>query len=113
MSSFIEEFYYGNIDPQARSFEKNKAVQRSMQTLSDNEEYLTKELEGESLQKFLDLVNAWSLVNGESNLDSFITGFRLDRGTLLRLSERRTTNHDPALAITGGPNLPNVSIEKS
>lgn len=77
MSGFIEEFYYGNIDPQARSFEKNNAVQRSMQILSDNEEYLTKELEGESLQKFLDLVNAWSLVNGESNLDSFITGFRL------------------------------------
>lgn len=77
MSGFIEEFYYGNIDPQARSFEKNKSVQRSMQILSDNEEYLTKELEGESLQKFLDLVNAWSLVNGESNLDSFITGFRL------------------------------------
>ena len=77
MSGFIEEFYYGNIDPQARSFEKNKAVQRSMQILSGNEEYLTKELEGESLQKFLDLVNAWSLVNGESNLDSFITGFRL------------------------------------
>lgn len=69
MSGFIEEFYYGNIDPQARSFEKNKTVQRSMQILSDNEEYLTKELEGESLQKFLDLVNAWSVVNGESNLE--------------------------------------------
>ena len=53
MSGFIEEFYYGNIDPQARSFEKNNAVQRSMQILSDNEEYLTKELEGELLQKFL------------------------------------------------------------
>lgn len=77
MSSFIEEFYYGNIDPQARSFEQNKAVQRSMQILSDNEKYLAKELEGESLQRFLDLVNAWSLVNGKSNLDSFITGFRL------------------------------------
>lgn len=48
-----------------------------MQILSGNEEYLTKELEGESLQKFLDFVNTWSLVNGESNLDSFITGFRL------------------------------------
>ena len=23
MNSFIEEFYYGNIDPQARSFEQN------------------------------------------------------------------------------------------
>ena len=24
MNSFIEEFYYGNIDPQARSSEQNK-----------------------------------------------------------------------------------------
>ena len=29
MSLFIEEFYYGNIDPQARSTKENKAVQTS------------------------------------------------------------------------------------
>ena len=28
-------------------------------------------------KKFLDFCNAWSVVNGESNLDSFIMGFRL------------------------------------
>ena len=80
MSGFVEEFYYGNIDPQAHSFEQNKAVQKCMQILTDSEDYLTKELEeldGESLKKFLDFVNAWSIVNSESNLDSFITGFRL------------------------------------
>lgn len=64
-------------DPQVRSFEKNKTAQKSMQILTDSEDYLTKELDGEFLKKFLDFVNAWSLVNGESNLDSFITGFRL------------------------------------
>lgn len=26
---------------------------------------------------FLDFVNAWGVVNGESNLDSFLMGFRL------------------------------------
>ena len=30
MSKFIEEFYYGNIDPQARSTKKNKTVQEEM-----------------------------------------------------------------------------------
>lgn len=30
MNSFIEEFYYGNIDPQARSSEQNKKVQRDI-----------------------------------------------------------------------------------
>lgn len=34
MTNFIEEFYYGNIDPQARSFEQNKKVQRDMQMLN-------------------------------------------------------------------------------
>ena len=42
-----------------------------------NEEFLTEALSGENKKKFLDFVNAWSVVNGESNLDSFIMGFRL------------------------------------
>ena len=42
-----------------------------------NEDYLTENLSGESKKKFLDFVNAWGVVNGESNLDSFIIRFRL------------------------------------
>ena len=37
MTNFIEEFYYGNIDPQARSSEQNKKVQRDMQMLNESE----------------------------------------------------------------------------
>ena len=37
MSRFIEEFYYGNIDPQARSTKENKAVQKQMENLMKNE----------------------------------------------------------------------------
>lgn len=48
-----------------------------MEVLMLNEDYLTENLSGESKKKFLDFVNAWSVVNGESNLDSFIMGFRL------------------------------------
>lgn len=77
MSKFIEEFYYGNIDPQARSTKQNKTVQKQMEILMLNEEFLTEALKGENKKKFLDFVNAWSIVNGESNLDSFIMGFRL------------------------------------
>lgn len=77
MENFIEQFYYGNIDPQVRSTRANKAISTEMQTLSDAEEFLTEKLTDESKSKFLDYVNAWSVVNGESNLDSFITGFRL------------------------------------
>lgn len=77
MSKFIEEFYYGNIDPQARSTKQNKNVQKQMEILMLNEEFLTEALTGENKKKFLDFVNAWGIVNGESNLDSFIMGFRL------------------------------------
>ena len=77
MLKFIEEFYYGNIDPQARSTKENKAVQKQMEVLMLNEDFLTEKLSGESKKKFLEFSNAWSVVNGESNLDSFIMGFRL------------------------------------
>ena len=72
MKNFIEEFYYGNIEPQARSTKQNKAVQKQMKILMTNEDFLTTALSDKNKKQFLDYVNAWSIVNGESNLDSFI-----------------------------------------
>ena len=72
MARFIEEFYYGNIDPQARSTMQNKTVQKEMAVLTKTEEQLTNALQDEQKKWFLDFSNAWSIVNGESNLDSFI-----------------------------------------
>ena len=77
MGKFIEEFYYGNIDPQARSMKQNKTVQKEMAVLTKTEELLTNALSDEQKKWFLDFANAWGVVNGESNLDSFIIGFRL------------------------------------
>ena len=75
MTNFIEEFFYGNLDPQARSTKQNKAVQKQMEILMDNEEKLTAALDEENRKVFLDFANAWSVVNGESTLDSFIAVF--------------------------------------
>ena len=77
MTNFIEEFYYGNLDPQARSTKENKTVQKQMEVLMLNEDFLTENLFGENKKEFLEYSDAWSVVNGESNLDSFIMGFRL------------------------------------
>ena len=77
MSGFIKEFYFGNIKPQARSTRANKAISKQLQILSEAEEYLTNKLDGEEKSKFLDFVNAYSVVDGETALDSFIVGFRL------------------------------------
>ena len=75
MANFIEEFFYGNLDPQARSTKQNKAVQKQMEILMNNEEKLTAALDDENKKLFLAFANAWSVVNGESTLDSFIIGF--------------------------------------
>lgn len=48
-----------------------------MKILTINEDFLIKNLSGESEKKFLEFCNAWSVINGESNLDSFIMGFLL------------------------------------
>ena len=75
MTNFIEEFFYGNLDPQARSTKQKKAVQKQMEILMNNEEKLTAALDEENRKLFLDFANAWSVVNGESTLDSFIAVF--------------------------------------
>ena len=41
MVGFIEELFYGNIDPQARSTKHNAAVRKEMQVLTDYEEELS------------------------------------------------------------------------
>ena len=54
MARFIEEFYYGNIDPQARSTKQNKTVQKQMEVLMNTEEQLTNALQDEQKKWFLD-----------------------------------------------------------
>ena len=77
MMDFIKEFYYGNIEPQTCTSKYNDAVSKELDVLSKAEEYLTTHLTGEDKDRFLDFANAWSVVLGESNLDSFVVGFRL------------------------------------
>ena len=72
MGRFIEAFYYSNIDPLARSTKQNKTVQKQMEVLMETEELLTSALKDEQKKWFLDFSNAWSVVNGESTLDSLL-----------------------------------------
>ena len=77
MRHFIERFYYGNIEPQERSTRMNKSAQKQLEIMVNSEELLSKTLTEELKKLFLDYVDAWHEVNSESNLDSFIMGFRL------------------------------------
>lgn len=77
MSGFIEEFYYGNIEPQACNSELNKELKRLLSTLSEKEELLTSTLNGEEKDLFSEYVNAYNEFLAFSIADGFISGFRL------------------------------------
>lgn len=64
MKRFIDEFFYGNIEPQARSKKQSPAVKKEMEILTKNEDLLTKALTGENQKLFLEYVNAWGVVSG-------------------------------------------------
>ena len=77
MKNIITELYYGNIDPQARGFKKDSNLQKQMSILSKCEAELTDKLDGEEKKAFFTFANASNVILGESELDSFIVGFRL------------------------------------
>ena len=77
MANFIEELFYNDINPQARMVRNGSNLQKQLGVLSDYEEQLTKTLKDEERKLFLAFVNSVSEVQAESQLDSFIIGFRL------------------------------------
>lgn len=77
MSGFIEEFYYGNIEPQACNSELNKELKKMLSILTEKEEMLTAKLNGEEKELFSEYVNAYNEFLAFSIADGFISGFRL------------------------------------
>ena len=77
MKNIIKELYYGNIDPQARGFKNGSYLKKQMTILSESETMLTDRLTGDEKKAFISFVNASDVILGESELDSFIVGFRL------------------------------------
>ena len=77
MVNFIEELYYGNIEPQNKKRRESRNYSREMKVLSENEDVLLEKLPLEDKKLFLEYVDAWGIVDGESVVNSFVTGFRL------------------------------------
>ena len=74
--NIIEEMYYGNIDPQDHGYCPKSTVKKASDSLNDLEEKLTEQLADENKALFLRFCNAYAEFMGESELDTFITGFR-------------------------------------
>ena len=77
MSDFIEDFYYGNIEPQEISTTLSTELKRKLDLLSQAEEQLTSTLTDEEKELFIKYANQSSEFLCVSNADSFIAGFRL------------------------------------
>ena len=75
--SFLDELYYGNINPNENRNRKKLSYEKALKTFSDIESKLTKELNGENLKLFNELVNASDEISATSGVENFKTGFRL------------------------------------
>ena len=77
MSTFIEDFYYGNIEPQEVNTELTPKLKKKLSSLAEKEEQLTARLTGEEKELFLNYVSDYVEFSTTSNADNFISGFRL------------------------------------
>ena len=77
MANIIEEFYYGNIEPQEVNSELTSKLKKKLSKLAEKEEQLTARLNGEDKELFQNYVSSYIEFSTTSNADSFISGFRL------------------------------------
>lgn len=77
MSDFIEDFYYGNIEPQECTTNLTAKVKKSLSELADKDEQLTSLLAGKEKELFTDYVATYIKFSSLCNIDSFAVGFRL------------------------------------
>ena len=77
MYNIIEEFYYGNIEPQELTTEITPKLKKKLSALVKKEEELTAILPEKERELFVNYVNAHNELSSIGNSDSFISGFRL------------------------------------
>ena len=69
--SFIEDFYYGNIEPQMRNIKQNLDFQKDFSRLCEIEAVLKEKLTGGEKKLFLERNYLWGLISSYIDLDSF------------------------------------------
>lgn len=77
MSGFIEDFYYGNIEPQECCSELKSELKKQLSVLAEKEETLTSKLNDEEKVLFVAYTNTYNYFLTVSIADGFISGFRL------------------------------------
>ena len=75
--SFLDELHYGNIHPNENRNRRPRPYEKAVRTFSDIENKLSKELNGENMKLFNELVNASDEISATSGVENFKIGFRL------------------------------------
>ena len=74
---FIEELYYGNLEPQECCSELKNELNKKLSVLTEKEEELNSKLSGKEKDLFVTYTNTYNDFLTISMADSFISGFRL------------------------------------
>ena len=81
--SFIEDFYYGNTEPQMRNIKQTSGFQKDFSRLCEIEAELRTKLKSGEKKLFLEYVDLWGIIVGDLDFDSYKTGFRHGAGFAL------------------------------
>lgn len=74
---FIEDLYYGNLEPQSYNPEFGAELKKKLNDLTELEKQLSDRLTVEEKELFLSYVEKYNEFNSLSVADSFINAFRL------------------------------------
>lgn len=75
--NFIEELYYGNIQPNQKQYNKNSQYAKALKQFCTCENKLNDLLEGKETKIFVDLINAHDEITAAGSIENFKLGFRL------------------------------------
>ena len=74
---FIEEFYYGNLEPQESRTPLKSQLKKKLSTLTQTEEQILSKLNKADKELFEKYINQYNEFLCVSSADGFIAGFRL------------------------------------
>lgn len=75
--NILEEFYYGNVNPQEKFYKRESEYATFVKIVSDNEERLSAYLGDEEQHLFSQLMNAQSEIISIETRERFIEGWKL------------------------------------
>lgn len=74
---FIEDLYYGNLEPQSYNPEFGAELKRKLNDLTELEKQISDKLTGDEKALFLNYTDKYIEFTAKSLTDAFVSGFRL------------------------------------